>query len=276
LIRFFRKLRQRLFKGNPPDQAGRAGKFNKYLLYAIGEILLVVIGILIALQVNNWNEYRAERKQERVILHQLKIEFTSNLDQLNGKIIGKEKLIHSVKRLFHYIDHPELAEKDSVDFHLGWTIPFTTFDPIENDLASSGSLRLIRSDSLKLMLSLWTANIKEVQEDDLSWKWYRDNLYSPFLVEQYQLRNIRDMADKSGLWDRFLIGAGEEAKQNLNEGVGPSVHEVDVNRLLAHPDFEDHLERAISMNRFALEQSLILRERIREILEMVDAELARF
>ena len=276
MIRFFRKLRQRLFKGNPPDQAGRAGKFNKYLLYAIGEILLVVIGILIALQVNNWNEYRAERKQERVILHQLKIEFTSNLDQLNGKIIGKEKLIRSVKRLFHYIDHPELAEKDSIDFHLGWTIPFTTFDPIENDLASSGSLRLIRSDSLKLMLSLWTANIKEVQEDDLSWKWYRDNLYSPFLVEQYQLRNIRDMADKSGLWDRFLIGAGEEAKQNLNEGVGPSVHEVDVNRLLAHPDFEDHLERAISMNRFALEQSLILRERIREILEMVDAELARF
>ena len=276
MIRFFRKLRQRLFKGNPPDQAGRAGKFNKYLLYAIGEILLVVIGILIALQVNNWNEYRAERKQERVILHQLKIEFTSNLDQLNGKIIGKEKLIRSVKRLFHYIDHPELAEKDSIDFHLGWTIPFTTFDPIENDLASSGSLRLIRSDSLKLMLSLWTANIKEVQEDDLSWKWYRDNLYSPFLVEQYQLRNIRDMADKSGLWDRFLIGAGEEAKQNMNEGVGPSVHEVDVNRLLAHPDFEDHLERAISMNRFALEQSLILRERIREILEMVDAELARF
>jgi len=267
MLRLFRQIRQRLLTDN---------RFGKYLLYAIGEILLVVIGILIALQVNNWNEYRAERKQERVILHQLKIEFTSNLDQLNVKITGKEKLIRSVKRLFDYIDHPELAEKDSVDFHLGWTIPFTTFDPIENDLASSGSLRLIRSDSLKLMLSLWTANIKEVQEDDLSWKWYRDNLYSPFLVEQYQLRNIRDMADKSGLWDRFLIGAGEEAKQNLNEGVGPSMHEVDVNRLLTHPDFEDHLERAISMNRFALEQSLILRERIREILEFVDAELARF
>jgi len=58
MLRFFRQIRQRLLTDNPPDQASRAGKFSKYLLYAIGEILLVVIGILIALEVNNWNENR--------------------------------------------------------------------------------------------------------------------------------------------------------------------------------------------------------------------------
>ena len=47
MIKFFRKIRQRLLTEN---------KFSKYLLYAFGEILLVVIGILIALQINNWNE----------------------------------------------------------------------------------------------------------------------------------------------------------------------------------------------------------------------------
>jgi hypothetical protein len=47
MLRFFRQIRQRLLTDN---------KFSKYLLYAIGEILLVVIGILIALQADFWNE----------------------------------------------------------------------------------------------------------------------------------------------------------------------------------------------------------------------------
>lgn len=62
MIKFFRQIRQKLLSENPP--AGRAGKFSKYLLYAVGEILLVVIGILIALQVNNWNEQRKLRLEE--------------------------------------------------------------------------------------------------------------------------------------------------------------------------------------------------------------------
>jgi len=54
MITFFRKIRQSLMTENNPSPP--AGRFSKYLLYAIGEILLVVIGILIALQINNWNE----------------------------------------------------------------------------------------------------------------------------------------------------------------------------------------------------------------------------
>ncbi|MEJ2113692.1 MAG: DUF6090 family protein, partial [Flavobacteriaceae bacterium] len=52
MIKLFNKIRQRLLSEN---------KFSKYLLYAIGEIILVVIGILIALQVNNWNNERKEQ-----------------------------------------------------------------------------------------------------------------------------------------------------------------------------------------------------------------------
>jgi len=58
MLRFFRQIRQRLLNDNPPDQPSQAGKFGKYLLYATGEIFLVVIGILIALQIDNWNEER--------------------------------------------------------------------------------------------------------------------------------------------------------------------------------------------------------------------------
>ena len=69
MLRFFRQIRQRLLAEN---------RFSKYLLYAVGEILLVVIGILIALQVNNWNEERKEAIQEERFLEGLHNEFLKN------------------------------------------------------------------------------------------------------------------------------------------------------------------------------------------------------
>ena len=62
MLRFFRKIRQRLITDN---------KFSKYLLYAVGEILLVVIGILVALQINNWNAHNLDRISEADYLKRL-------------------------------------------------------------------------------------------------------------------------------------------------------------------------------------------------------------
>ena len=62
MINFFRKIRQRLLAEN---------RFSRYLLYSIGEIVLVMIGILMALQVNNWNEERKQNKSEISILKSL-------------------------------------------------------------------------------------------------------------------------------------------------------------------------------------------------------------
>jgi uncharacterized membrane protein YgaE (UPF0421/DUF939 family) len=59
MINFFRKIRQQLLTEN---------KFSKYLIYAIGEILLVVIGILIALSINNWSQFEKDRVKEKSIL----------------------------------------------------------------------------------------------------------------------------------------------------------------------------------------------------------------
>ncbi|WP_339893795.1 DUF6090 family protein [uncultured Algibacter sp.] len=62
MIKFFRKIRQKLLTEN---------KFSKYLLYAVGEIVLVVIGILIALQVNTWNENTKRNTEEIEYLKRL-------------------------------------------------------------------------------------------------------------------------------------------------------------------------------------------------------------
>ncbi|RNC92089.1 MAG: hypothetical protein ED555_02985 [Allomuricauda sp.] len=76
MIKFFRRIRQKLLSEN---------KFSKYLLYAIGEIILVVIGILIALQINNWNENRKDRTLE----HSTLIEIKNSLE-LDSKLLKDE------------------------------------------------------------------------------------------------------------------------------------------------------------------------------------------
>ncbi|UWX53769.1 DUF6090 family protein [Maribacter litopenaei] len=128
MIKFFRKVRQRLLQEN---------RFSKYMLYALGEIILVVIGILIALQINNWNENRKERIEESVLLTQLKSEFESNSKQLGEKMIIRNNMITASFKLLDYIDHPEKRQLDSVSSYLVQTFLVPTFDPIVNDIISS-------------------------------------------------------------------------------------------------------------------------------------------
>ena len=75
MLRFLRQIRQRLLTDN---------KFIKYLMYAVGEILLVVIGILIALQINTWNEERIERKNEVKLLKELRADLDDNLEEIEN------------------------------------------------------------------------------------------------------------------------------------------------------------------------------------------------
>ena len=73
MIKFFRNIRKQLLSEN---------KMGKYFKYAIGEILLVVIGILIALQINNWNEARKEKIQEKKVLVELKKTLENNCSEM--------------------------------------------------------------------------------------------------------------------------------------------------------------------------------------------------
>ncbi len=70
MIKFFRKIRQKMLIEN---------RFRQYLIYAIGEIFLVVIGILIALQINNWNQNLKELKKENELLISLQQEISANI-----------------------------------------------------------------------------------------------------------------------------------------------------------------------------------------------------
>jgi hypothetical protein len=246
-------------------------KTGKYLKYAIGEVVLVVIGILIALSINNWNESRIDRISEQAILRQLKSEFNSNLKQLDEKIGIRSYIMNSAIQLLANIDNPSIRNIDSIEMHLAKTTPYTTFDPILNDLATSGNLRLIKNDSLRALLSVWTSEIVQVTEGEQTWAKYRNEIYIPFLIKNYQVRSLRNKAMKTNLLYTFLIN--QENRESEIKDIGNSKHFSDFNTLLDNPDYEDHLVRCITTNRNTQQQAFILRDRIVEILDILNKEI---
>ncbi|MEO9892725.1 DUF6090 family protein, partial [Aurantibacter sp.] len=99
MIKFFRRIRQRLLSEN---------KFSQYLLYAIGEIVLVVIGILIALSINNNNNYNEQRSLEQEYLLSLQTEFETNLKKINASIEENKQRIASLDYLLTLFDKNRL------------------------------------------------------------------------------------------------------------------------------------------------------------------------
>lgn len=109
MISFFRKIRQQLLGQN---------RFTKYLAYAIGEIFLVVIGILIALQVNNWNENRKDRIFEKKMLREAKIGLEQDLDFFENHLLGfRLKTQAAAADFFNRYYLTGKIDLDSVNFH---------------------------------------------------------------------------------------------------------------------------------------------------------------
>jgi len=173
MIKFFRKFRQNLLS---------EGKTGKYFKYAIGEIILVVIGILIALQINNWNEQRKENINEQAILKRLEKEFISNREQLLDKIQLRNNLIESCRQLLEYFDKPENATRNNILVFLS-TIQPPTFDPIQNDLVSSGNIEILKDEELKQLLVNWSTDVIQLQEVEQIFLRFCEQRFFPYLNE---------------------------------------------------------------------------------------------
>ncbi|MBK7869343.1 MAG: hypothetical protein IPJ74_01005 [Saprospiraceae bacterium] len=193
MLKFFRNIRRRLLG---------SGKVKSYALYAIGEILLVVIGILIALQINAWNQDRLNRKEERIILSNLheeflrhkklwleiepKLQLSSDADLQLMNLCGTAN--NTISML--YID---TLLSNSLIFP-----PFNSPQPILEELNSSGKLKLIRDEQLKQDLFKWLAQLKWVNLDnDLIHNWVHERLH-PYLINRVSYKNM-DVAGGSSL-----------------------------------------------------------------------------
>jgi len=244
-------------------------KTGKYFKYAIGEIVLVVIGILIALQINNFNEQRKDSEKEQVVLKQLKEDYETDLNQLRQKMDMRDGIVLSALNVLKAIDYPDKIVRDSLIINLAKIDNDPTFDPIENDLISSGNLRLIKNEKLKRLLSNWSSDVIALQELEAIWTNKIVQQYEPLLSK---LGITRDVADywvnshnKSGLLDE---------NSYVNETViGSSKNSSSILEIINNRDIEGNVSEAISYNKLANTQSVALVKRISEIIELIESEI---
>ena len=128
-------------------------KFNKYIIYAIGEIILVVIGILIALSINNWNEERKELASESKVLKTLNAEFYQNSITLDSVLLELNRMEQSLSFVFLNIQpNPNLdfspKQLDSI-LRNSFSDPYWTRSEYTlRNLESSGKLSTLTSEEL--------------------------------------------------------------------------------------------------------------------------------
>ncbi len=143
MISFFRNIRQSSLMDH---------KTSKYLKYALGEIILVVLGILIALQVNNWNETRKNNALQRQILEQIKINLLEDKANLEGI---KQNGLKAMASIDNILDK-EITGKypDSIKYWLGNVIQFDRFQPLTNayEVLKSKGLDIIENKDLVFLL----------------------------------------------------------------------------------------------------------------------------
>lgn len=194
MINFFRRIRQRLLTENPPARSRRAGRFSKYLLYAIGEIVLVVIGILIALQINAWNELKILSRQEIVLLENLKSEFKVNLENLEEVKNNNQKLYKSAIALQNLIGkEKQIIKEHNVDSLLFNTLLINDFQPnqfVLSQIKTGEKLDIIKSKELKKMLYEWDKAMNAKAESFNMLNTYFMNSLIPFLDENSSIRNV--------------------------------------------------------------------------------------
>ena len=146
MFKFFSKIRQQLITQN---------RFSKYLLYAVGEIVLVVIGILIALQVNNWNEERKEVLLENIYLERLITEIKSDTLSFTESIRKSEnfsQILNDVNLVLNDSNSSDSLLVRSVYNLYNGGMNFGRYTPslaIFEDISSTGRLKIIRNDTLR-------------------------------------------------------------------------------------------------------------------------------
>ena len=233
---------------------------KQYLKYGIGEVFLVVIGILLALQVNNWNEKRKLIIEEKKTLLSFHNEVSNNLNILERSIFEKQKIIEANNEILKYIGPNEkwLSEKslDSLMYHItvsGWI--FVPEDGVLNEIINSGKLSIIQDEKIKNEIASLPQLLSLILEED---RLYRDDLHQyflPFLSKNYKLRNITS--------HRELL---EHSKSDL----GISKFENNPVALLNNPEFENILTIQSIWIKFSIDMCINQKSKYEEIQRLIE------
>ena len=163
MIKFFRSIRKAFLL---------EGKTSNYLKYAIGEIVLVVIGILIALQINNWNENRKDRIKEKELEIALLSDFKETKTRLQETINNQQRDIdYSRQIILSYESQQLMSLKDSLPRIIGSGFgAWWRSEPVTKtyqSMISTGNIDLLSNSELKQKLAEFHAELDSGFEDQV-------------------------------------------------------------------------------------------------------------
>ncbi len=239
MIKFFRRIRKKLLSEN---------KLSQYFLYAVGEILLVVLGILIAVQINNWSANKKELQLENKMLKEIKIALESDLDDISFNFDYQKDILKSQNTILEWLKSDK-PYSDSLSRHFFKVVDGTSF------LANYGSyetlkgigVQLIKDDSLrKAILELY-----ELRYDEYTLVSKQVNDY------RFQLISVEN--------ERFFNATSPFVKMKP----------LDVQKLREGSGYTYHLTTLISWNQYLIEYKLLptklkLEKVIRQIEQKIE------
>jgi len=249
MINFFRKKRKKLAEDN---------KALKYARYAFGEIVLVVIGILIAISINNWNKNRAIKSEELKILKSLQFELNDNYT------LFKESYNFHLKRLqatthFLLIDprSKSISYIDSI-----WKISnFShTLNPslsIYNNLINSGKIEIISNESLKINISKFKDLIFDYKEEEI----YTFDLSRDFFYN-YWITN-----DKFKIYPELSLGIRNRTKEEEIRDIN------DYSEYISNESVKKFYLMVILNLNTIKEEGKDTKVKIEELLQQIDLEI---
>ena len=253
--RIFSSLRRRLLTEN---------RFTHYLGYAAGEIVLVVIGILIALQINNWNDARKDRARELDYLHSIREDVRSNIAQMDAYLQTRNAQIAAAQRILtHFngkpIEDASAFNADSIAIY-NWK-RFYLGDNTYQELLGSGNFALLGNPKIKDGLLDIEAMYRRLKGEEDHFRFDSETLlYKPLYVTTDVDPMMQDYS--------FRMSHGQEGRANAlrPENFSPLLHNLE-----AKNGFWMAILEFSTMN----EQMTGMRNRSRELLAEIDAEIKR-
>ncbi len=207
-MKFFRKIRSRLLGDR---------KFGNYLAYAVGEIILVVIGILIALAINNSNQERIDREREQVYLSGLRQEFRFSKVKLQELIEVNRQNLEGAKKILEYMTDREARPTEQQVSELLYSafsldVAFNPNNSLLQEMINSGSLKGISSDELRIRLTNWISTLDDIAKQEANLAMNREKVVDLFRSGDYSLKRVFDLAGAS---EELDLRQGHDDQGNL-------------------------------------------------------------
>ena len=159
MLRIFNTVRQQLV---------REGQLGRYLGYALGEIVLIVIGILIALQIDEWADDRSERRFERKTLSQIQINLQTDHEELSEMLRNRREAAQSIDNILA-IEDPDNPD-ENLELWLADVMQFDRFHSLTSayEVLKSRGLDIVRNDVLRTTLGIYYDSwAREIQQHNL-------------------------------------------------------------------------------------------------------------